>query len=141
MSLQLPFVTGPRRWLTGLLALTVLLTGTLSARADNLDLQLAYWANRLVPALEKKGYKNVGVLHFRVERDGSKESFKLGSLSDNLATRLENALIIGCNPDKPLGVIRDGAGRHFDPELVRLFLPLAAGLLEGQRREDEASFL
>jgi response regulator RpfG family c-di-GMP phosphodiesterase len=40
-----------------------------------------------------------------------------------------------------LGVLQDGAGRHFDPELVRLFVPLAAGLLEGQRREDEASFL
>jgi len=107
MSLQLPSITGPRRWAAGLLAVTVLLTCTLSARADNLDLQLAYWANRLVPSLEKKGYKNVGVLHFRVEHDGSKESFKLGSLSDNLAMRVENALIIGCNPDKPLGVIRN----------------------------------
>jgi hypothetical protein len=140
MSWQLPYVRGPRRWAAGLLALTVLLTSTLSARADNLDLQLAYWANRLVPTLEKKGYKNVGVLHFRVERDGSKESFKLGSLSDNLATRVENALIIGLNPDKPLGVIRNatavaaakkiGSWYHSESarkELFKLSYPLAWG--------------
>lgn len=99
-----------RNWAVGLLALSVLVTGAPSARADNLDIQLAYQANRIVPQLEKKGYKNVGVLHFRVQRAGAKETFNLGSLSENLATRVENALIIGANADKPLGVIRDASG-------------------------------
>ncbi len=109
MTIPFPAVPRGRTWTMGLLGLAVLLAGSRSTRADNLDIQLAYHASSLVPMLEKKGYHNVGVLHFRVQREGFKETFNLGPLSDNLATRVENALVIGCNTEKPMGVIRDAS--------------------------------
>jgi response regulator RpfG family c-di-GMP phosphodiesterase len=43
--------------------------------------------------------------------------------------------------EEAMRILRDGAGKHFDPELVQLFLPLAPGLLAGQALEGESAFV
>lgn len=63
------------------------------ARAD-FDRTLA---TRVAPAvlrfLRDSGFHAVGVLKFRVKRGNEPESFYVGPLNDNMATRLENALV------------------------------------------------
>lgn len=94
------------RWL---LVLVAVLFGAHAVRADLMDIELANEAGDILAKLKDGGYKNVGVLHFRVQKEGSpNESFSAAPLSGNLATRLENALIIRNDPkDSPLGIIHD----------------------------------
>jgi hypothetical protein len=59
-----------------------------------------------------KGYKSVGVLRFRVQKGSRKPSFDACSLCDGMTTRLENCLILSCDPkdeDKTARVIRGAA--------------------------------
>jgi hypothetical protein len=95
------------------LAGAVLLTG--AARADRLDAQLGQQMPDLIGQLKAK-YKNVGVLRFRVQEAGKKESFN-APLAGRLAERVENLLVLGNGPDesKALGVVHDAghvAARH-----------------------------
>src|SRR5262245_11207443 len=97
------------------LAGAVLLTG--AARADRLDAQLGKQMPDLIGQLKAKyKYKNVGVLRFRVQDAGKKESFD-APLAGRLAERVENLLVLGNGPDesKALGVVHDAghvAARH-----------------------------
>ncbi len=47
----------------------------------------------VVQYLRDNGYHTVGVLKFRVKRGNEEESFYVGTLNDNMVTRLENALL------------------------------------------------
>jgi hypothetical protein len=130
------------RWLLGGLAAALAwLAIPQTARADALDAALARHGPVILDKLQEKNYKNVGVLHFRVKRGNRGETFYAGAISENLAYRLENALIIAELPSAPVGIIRDasaraaaaGVGRWMrsDQERRRLFsignYPLAWG--------------
>lgn len=92
------------------LALGALLPGV--ARADRLDLQLNKEMPRVVEYLRGKGYRNVGVLRFRVQKGMRVSRFDNAPLNGDLATRIENLLVIHSGPDekKALGVIHDAGG-------------------------------
>jgi len=76
------------------------------ARADNLDNRLNEEMPAIVKTLKDKGYKNVGVLRFRV-RPGLGEPGFSTPLSGNMVTRLESFLIIhaGKTEKDALGVL------------------------------------
>lgn len=123
-----------------LLTAAAALSLTASARADNIDQELEKRASDVLKQLQQRGYQNVGVLKFMVKKGKSEPSFSVGAMNHNLATRLENALILADDPAKPLGVIRDAtsvaaheapkanygtaAGRE---QLLKLSYPLAWG--------------
>jgi hypothetical protein len=58
--------------------------------------------------LRKMGYDNVGVLKFRIERNG-KPSDNVGTLNSTLAARVETALLLETDEQKPVGIIRDAS--------------------------------
>jgi hypothetical protein len=89
------------------LAVGLLLLQPARSRADHIDDKLIENSDKLVKALQNKGFKNVGVIKFMVKRGKDKLDATVGPINLNLATRVENALILGMDPDKPLGVIRD----------------------------------
>jgi len=100
------------------LLLAGLLLGVASpaAKAGNLDVALlerAGAAENVLIELHEKGYKNVGVLPFHVDRGPDEKSgYDVAPIALNLATRLENALILSQDPKskKLVGIIRDAAG-------------------------------
>ncbi len=89
-----------------LLALAFLCWGNAgAARADNIDEQLLRKAPKLMEQIYSKGYRNVGVLSFRLEKGHSKASFHGGMIVTNMADRVQDAMIVAMNPEKaPLGV-------------------------------------
>jgi hypothetical protein len=80
-------------------------------RADCLDDLLIEQAPKIVEALRGRGYQNVGVLRFRVRLGSGKETFDAGAINGNLATRLQNALVIHCGSDETgaLGILHDAS--------------------------------
>lgn len=105
-----------------LLTAAVVALGPSFARADNLDKELVKKAPEILSHLQKQGYKNVGVLKFMVKKGKSDLSFNSGAINHNLATRLENALILADDPEKPIGIIRDAttAAAAADPKHTHL---------------------
>ncbi|MBL8798097.1 MAG: hypothetical protein JNM56_29640, partial [Planctomycetia bacterium] len=77
------------------------------ARADNLDKELVKKAPEILKQLQQQGYKNVGVLKFMAKKGKGDLSFNSGAINHNLASRLENALVLAVDPEKPVGIIRD----------------------------------
>jgi len=77
-------------------------------RADRLDNRLNAEMPAIVKSLKEKGFKNVGVLRFRVQHGDAKATFN-PPLSGNLPTRLENFLVIHGGPVEgdALAVIHD----------------------------------
>jgi hypothetical protein len=57
--------------------------------------------------LRKEGYKNVGILPFQVCKGKEQKATFDTTLSVNLPTRLENALILLDKPDKQIGILHD----------------------------------
>lgn len=90
-------------------ALAVWLGGDSRANADPIDEKLFRLAPRMVKELRESGYANVGVLKFQVQIGAKAPTLTGGRLTANLATRLENALMLELADDRPLGVAR-GAG-------------------------------
>jgi hypothetical protein len=81
------------------------------ARADHMNDKLIEEAPKVLKALRAHGYHNVGVLRFRVQQGSRPESFGAGLLSGNMATRLENALVmhLGSDEKDAVGVIHDAS--------------------------------
>jgi hypothetical protein len=103
---------GPsRRWGLAVLACTlVVATAAGPARAaDKIEDNLPAQAFKVMRYLKKQGYKNVGVLKFRVQKGDKKPSFRVGPLNVAMATRLENVLLLMNDKDKPLGIIHDAS--------------------------------
>jgi hypothetical protein len=99
--------------LAGLCAASVAAWALLArpVRADTIDENLAPKAAEVMEHLQKQGYKNVGVLHFRVEMPGAKSPFGVGRLNSLMATRLENVLILANDDDRPIGITRAASER------------------------------
>lgn len=118
--------TSRRRWpscghLPGCLGLFVLACWaglTPPARADKLDAELVKGVYPVMQHILDKGYKNVGVLKFRVAKGKSPLSFNVGPLNSNLADRVENLLILYDNPAKPFGVIKNASQVAIEKKLV-----------------------
>jgi hypothetical protein len=88
--------------LLGLVCLTAV-----PAQAGQLDKGLLKKSGHILYYLSDAGYKNVGVLPFEVEKGERKASSKTSPLALNLATRLENTLIMSQDPTgKTIGIIR-----------------------------------
>jgi len=98
------------------LALCGLALSPAVARADKIDLKLNDETPKVVKYLKDKGYKNVGVLHFRSQTATEKHPrFDSGTINANMADRLENLLVMhgsqAKNPEQPaFGVIHDASG-------------------------------
>src|SRR3954464_9649590 len=81
-------------------------TGTQSARAASLDRELLAHAPRVLGYLGDHGYRNVGVLKFRIKKGDEPTRDHVGPLNLNLAGRLEIALVLANDFKAPLGIIR-----------------------------------
>lgn len=101
----------PRGILPSLMALALGAATMPSVQAaDRIEERLPAEALKVLKKLQARNVGNVGVLQFRVQKDGQPASSNL-PLGLIMATRLENALILmNDDMDKPLGIIRD-AGR------------------------------
>jgi hypothetical protein len=77
------------------------------ARADQLDRDLLRRGGQILYRLDDLGYRCVGVLPFQVVRGNRQASSQTSPLALNLATRLENTLILSQDPaGKTIKVIR-----------------------------------
>lgn len=92
-------------WIAATLVGTVLATS--SVRADNLDERLLQEAPKVMKFLQTHQYQSVGVLKFRVELGRKPASFNVGAINSNMSRRLQNALILVDDPEKPVGLLED----------------------------------
>lgn len=95
------------RFFSAAVAACLLLAGL--SRADNIDLRLREEAPKVLEHLRAKGYHNVGILHFRVKKGTLPVSFKVGPLNSNLASRVENVLVLLNETTQPVGIIHDAS--------------------------------
>ncbi len=93
--------------------MSLLLAGPASVSAADsasasLDRALQEQAPEILKQLREKGYKNVGILKFRIKKGTDPVSDKVGTLNMFLADRLEVALILvnSNDPAKQIGIIK-----------------------------------
>jgi hypothetical protein len=81
------------------------------SQAGSLEQELLRNAPQLMKNLRDKGYKNVGVLKFRVRKGNAEPSDSVGTLNLTLANRTEMALVLVNDPatDKQIGIIQDAS--------------------------------
>ncbi len=106
--------------------------------AHDVDRQMLAEAPGILKQLRDKGYHNVAILKFRIEK-GDQPVDRVGTLNMNLAERLEMALILKNDARNPLNIIHDasavaaktpGADHRTPAGLKKLFAakyPLAWG--------------
>lgn len=82
-----------------------------AVQAKSLARQLVEVAPEVVRYMEKKGYRNVGVLKFRIQKGDSELSDRIGTLNSTLADRVENALMLALDAEvaNPMGIIDDAS--------------------------------
>jgi hypothetical protein len=89
-----------------LAATSVAIWLTPAVRADNIDEALIRQAPKIMNHLRQKGYENVGVLTFRLQKPNEQTTFDGGLINRNMVDRLENALVLAMSPEhKPVGII------------------------------------
>jgi hypothetical protein len=79
------------------------------ARADHIDADLLFQAKDVLRHVQDKGYKNVGVLHFVLQKGDHKPTYAAGMINANMAARLETALVMQNDPNNPVGIIHDAS--------------------------------
>jgi hypothetical protein len=99
----------------------------LEAAADPLDTALFDSARGVLAAARAKGFKNVGVVKFLVQRSDGPLDDDVGDLNQSLANKLEVALVLA-NTDEKFGVIEHAS------EAVRGKLPPANHRSEDGRK-------
>jgi hypothetical protein len=114
------------RTLTALAALTIA-SPALRAAGDPLDEQMFSKAKAILSTLKAKGFKNVGVLKFMVQRGDGQLQDSVGDLNQTLANKLEVALVLA-NEDDKFGIIEKAS------EAVRGKLPPANHRSEDGRK-------
>src|SRR5262245_62069316 len=96
--------------LAAALLLPALASPARAAELPTLERALVRQAKLLVKEFKARGYKNVGVLKFRIARHGAKGfSDNVGTLNTLAARRLEVALILANDAAKPVGIIRNAS--------------------------------
>jgi hypothetical protein len=83
--------------------------GQVQAVIESLDLGLIKKTPEIVKYLKDHDYKNVGVLRFQLQKGKGKPSYSAGPINGDLATRLENALLMETDPKNPIGIIRNAS--------------------------------
>lgn len=97
-----------RLWLTACFLSTLLaLLVNVSHAADELDKLLLQHSRTVLQTLHDRGYKNVGVLKFRVKKGDEPATDRAGTLNIRLTEKLELALILANKIQDPIGIIRD----------------------------------
>src|SRR6266542_5434875 len=97
------------RWGLAALACALVLAagpGGAARAADQIEDNLPAQGYKVIKFLKKKGYQNVGVLNFRVEKDNKLERARV-PLKAALATALENVLLLMNDKSEPIGIIHD----------------------------------
>jgi hypothetical protein len=120
------------------------------AQAGPIDDAMLARAPKLFRELKAKGYQNVGILKFRVEKGGRPATFHAGPLNNNMALRLEECLIRVNDENKPIGVTHgasaiaaeaDGKLSYLTPEGRKKLLTLSYPLAWGSERVKVDAFL
>ena len=73
--------------------------------ADELERNLVRVAPELLQTFRSRGYRNVGVLKFRVQRGSDSATDRAGGLNMRLADKLELALILANKVKDPVGIV------------------------------------
>src|SRR5262245_30645271 len=73
-----------------------------TAQADAIDDDMPLLAAKVMKHLKSKDYQNIGVLKFRVKKGNGPPSFNAGPINVAMTNRLENALLIKNDKDKPI---------------------------------------
>src|SRR5262245_10046917 len=99
------------RWAGTVLTLAAVLAMPGRAAADQLEKELLKQAPTIIQHLQSKGYKNVGVLKFRVKKGSEAITDSVGVLNQTLAQRLEIALVLANDNDvkKQLGIVQNAS--------------------------------
>src|SRR6478672_8744053 len=109
MTPQPTRTTALRRLLVPALVLALAACPAAAARADNIDLGLIRKSPEIIKFLKDKDYKNVGVLRFQLKKGKGRATYSGGVINGNMATRLENALLMENDPKNPIGIIHDAS--------------------------------
>jgi hypothetical protein len=123
-----------------------------TSRANTLDSELLRQMPRVIKYLQEKGYRNVGVLTFRLRREGFEPSFQGALINNNMTERLENAMVLARDSEKPVQVISQarrtaatklvGASYRTPGDRKRLFdLSYELAVREGARFVSADAFL
>lgn len=111
----------------------------IATAADGLEKQLLVQAPKLLKELKDAGYKNIGVLKFRVKIGDKPSTDRVGTLNHRLTEKLEMALILANKITDPVGIIHNAnataatikGATHLTPEGRKLLFtkeyPLAWG--------------
>ena len=83
--------------------------------AVTIDRSLAEKSPAVMEFLLANGYRNVGVLAFRVRPADAAKAEANGLLNRSLASRLEVALVLAEKPFTPVGIVRVGGTATADP--------------------------
>ena len=76
------------------------------SQADRIDEALIRQAPAITKYLAEKKCKNVGVLSFRLQKGSKLPEFRGGLVVDNMAERVQHALIVAANPEAPpIGIV------------------------------------
>ena len=84
---------------------SVLLSPKASSGSDNIDVALTETVPLLMLKLLDKDVKCVGVLPFRLKQQGKPDQFSGSIIQTNVALRVEQAMTVYRNPEKPIDVI------------------------------------
>ena len=87
----------PCRKIIGFLALAAFIGNPLAVRAESIERELYRQAPDMIKTLKDKGYKNVGVLRFLVQKGDEKPTTLAGTLNLDMANRVAIALILQNN--------------------------------------------
>jgi len=111
----------------------------LASAADGLEKELLVQAPKLLKEIKAAGYKNVGVIKFRVKIGDKPSTDRAGTLNHRLTEKLELALVLKNDIKAPIGIIHNAnataatikGASHLTPEGRKLLFtkdyPLAWG--------------
>lgn len=81
----------------------------LASAADGLEKELLAQAPKILEKIKAAGYKNVGVLKFRVKIGDNVSTDRAGTLNKRLAEKLELALVLKNDIKSPVGIIHNAS--------------------------------
>ena len=96
------------------------ITASPESQAQSIHRELQAHVPQIIDYLNKQGHKTVGVLKFRVKKDGQKTSDSVGPLNSLIADRLEVGLILSnsFNEERQLQIIKDASAQVAGSELA-----------------------